>query len=152
MFIKAYNRLMQNQKQVITDCELMRRSLADFEKLDAEIARQLEETEVVAELVKAAVKENASTVQSQEEYLRKYNSLNKRYEDAVIALEKLKSERDLRQQQSKAVSLFIRTLKKNPTVLDTWDNTIWTVMVEKGIVHRDGSVKFVFYNGMAITI
>ena len=152
MFIKAYNRLMQNQKQVIDDCELMRRSLTDFTAIDAEIARQLEETEVVAELVKTAVKENAATAQSQEEYLRKYNSLNKRYEDAVIALEKLKAERDLRQQQSKAMLLFILTLKKNPQVLDNWDDTIWTVMVEKGIVHRDGSVKFVFYNGKEITI
>ena len=152
MFIKAYNRLMQNQKQVITDCELMRRSLADFEKLDAEITRLLEETEVIAEMVKVVVKENASTAQSQEEYLRKYNSLHKRNEDAVIALEKLKSERDLRQQQSKAVSLFIRTLKKNPQVLDTWDDTIWTVMVEKGIVHQDKSITFIFYNGMEITV
>ena len=42
----------------------MRRSLTDFDAIDAEITRLLEETEVVAELVKAAVKENASTAQS----------------------------------------------------------------------------------------
>ena len=143
---------MQNQKQVIEDCELMRRSLTDFDAIDAEIARQLEETEVVAELVKATVKENASTAQSQEEYFKKYNSLNKRYENAVGLLEKLKAERALRQQQDKSISLFVRTLKKNPQVLDNWDDTIWTVMVEKGIVHRDGSVKFVFYNGTEIEV
>ena len=152
MFIKAYNRLMQNHKQVIDDCELMRRSLTDFAAIDAEIARQLEETEVVAELVKAAVKENASTVQSQEDYLRKYNSLSKRYEDAVGVLEKLKAERTTRQQQDKTMSLFIRTLKKNPQVLDNWDDTIWTVMVEKGIVHQGKSITFVFYNGTEITV
>ena len=150
IFIKAYNQLMQNQKQVIEDCELMRRSLTDFTDIDAEIARQLEETEVVAELVKAAVKENASTVQSQEEYLKKYNSLSKRYEDAFGVLENLKAERTLRQQQEKSMSLFIRTLKKQPLILDKWDDTIWTVMVEKGIVHRDGSINFVFYNGTEI--
>ena len=152
MFIKVYNRLMQNQKQVIEDCELMRRSFTEYDALDAEIARQLEETEVVAELVKAAVKENASTAQSQEEYLRKYNSLSKRYEDAVGVLENLKAERTLRQQQDKSMSLFIRTLKKNPQVLNKWDDTIWTVMVERGIVYRNGSVKFVFYNGTEIEV
>ena len=143
---------MEKRPQVIADCELMRRSLTDFNALDAEITRQLEETEVVAEMVKAAVKENASTAQSQDGYLKKYNSLNKRYEDAVSKLEKLKAERTLRQQQDKAMSLFIRTLKKNPLVLDKWDDTIWTVMVEKGIVHRDGHITFVFYNGTEITI
>ena len=107
---------------------------------------------VVAELVKAAVKENASTAQSQEEYLRKYNSLSKRYEDAVGVLENLKAERTLRQQQDKSMSLFIRTLKKNPQVLNNWDDTIWTVMVERGIVYRNGSVKFVFYNGTEIEV
>lgn len=130
----------------------MRRSLTDYAALDTEIARQLEETEVVAELVKAVVKENASTAQSQEEYLKKYDSLNKRYEDAVGALEKLNAERTLRQQQDKAMALFIRTLKKNPLVLEKWDDTIWTVMVEKGIVHRNGHITFVSYNGTEILI
>lgn len=152
MFIKAYNRLMQNLTQVIEDCELMRRSLTDFDALDAEITRQFEETEVVAEMVKAAVQENASTAQSQDKYLKKYNSLNKRYEDAVSKLEKLKAERTLRQQQDKAMSLFIRTLKKSPLVLDKWDGTIWTVMVEKAIVHKNGSIIFVFYNGSEIEV
>ena len=130
----------------------MRRSLTDFDAFDAEITRQFEETEVVAEMVKAAVQENASTAQSQDKYLKKYNSLNKRYEDAVSKLEKLKTERTLRQQQDKAMSLFIRTLKKSPLVLDKWDGTIWTVMVEKAIVHKNGSITFVFYNGSEIEV
>jgi ethanolamine utilization protein EutQ (cupin superfamily) len=103
---------MGNRPQVIADCELMRRSLTDFDALDAEIAHQLEETEIVAEMVKSVVKENASTAQSQDRYLKKYNNLNKRYEDAVSKLEKMKAKRTLRQQQDKAMSLFIRTLKK----------------------------------------
>jgi len=73
LFIKAYNRLMESRSQVIANCELARRSLADIDTLDAGITRQLEETKVVAEMVKAAVKESALTVQSHEEYLKKIN-------------------------------------------------------------------------------
>ena len=50
------------------------------------------------------------------------------------------------------MALFIRTLKKQPVVLDKWDDAIWTVMVEKEIVHRDGRITFVFYNGTEITV
>ncbi len=50
------------------------------------------------------------------------------------------------------MSLFIRTLKRQPVVIDAWDDTIWPVMVEKGIVHRDGSINFVFYNGTEIEV
>ena len=152
MFIQAYNQMMENQIQVIADCELMRRTLTDLGDIDAEISRLGEECEIVAELVRSLVKENSSTTQSQEEYLKKYANLNKRYEDLVCELEKQKEERTSRQQQDKAMLLFIRALKKNPLVLEEWDDTIWTVMVEKGIVGRDGGIRFVFYNGMEIEV
>ena len=84
------------------------------------------------------MKENSSTAQSQEEYLKKYDSLNNRYEDLICELEKQKEERTSRQQKDKAMTLFIRMLKKNPLMLETWDDTIWTVMVEKGVVGRSG--------------
>lgn len=57
----------------------------------------------------------------------------------------------LRQQQDKSMALFIRTLKRQPEVLDAWDETIWTVM-EKGIVHKNGHITFVFYNGTKIEV
>ena len=152
MFIRAYNLLMNNLPQIIADCELMRKSLTDFAALDAEIDRQTEEAEVVAELVRAAVRENASTAQSQEEYMKKYDSLRKRYEEAAAELERLTAEKETRQRQDKGMALFIRTLKRQPEVLDKWNDAIWTVMVEKGIVHRDGQITFVFYNGTEITV
>ena len=47
--------------------------------------------------------------------------------------------------------LHTRMLKRSPLILEEWDDTIWTVMVEKAIVHRDGSITFHFYNGGIIT-
>ncbi len=67
----------------------MRKKLTDFKSLDADIERQFEETQIVAELVKAAVKENAVNAQSQEAYFEKYEALTKRYETAAAELERL---------------------------------------------------------------
>jgi hypothetical protein len=50
------------------------------------------------------------------------------------------------------MALFIRTLKKQPDRIDTWNDTIWTVMVEKAIVHMGGSITFMFYNGKSMNI
>ncbi len=152
MFITAYNQLMQKRSEIVSDCESMRKLLTDFTSLDAEIERQMEETQVVAELVKGAVKENASTAQSQEAYLKKYESLTARYETAAKELERLQVERTRLSQQDKAMSLFIRTLKRQPERMDAWDDTIWMVMVEKGIVHKDGNITFIFYNGTEIRV
>ena len=152
LFIKAYNQMMGNRKQIIEDCEIMRKKLTDFKSLDADIERQLEETQVVAELVKAAVKDNASTAQSQKAYLEKYEVLTQRYETAVAELDRLQNLRSIRSQKDKAMALYIRTLKKQPTVLSEWNDTLWTVMVEKAIVHRNGEITFVFYNGTKVRV
>ncbi len=105
LFIKAYNQMMGNRKQIIEDCEIMRKKLTDFKSLDADIERQFEETQIVAELVKAAVKDNAVTAQSQEAYLKKYEALTKRYETAAAELERLQNLRTLRSQKDKAMAL-----------------------------------------------
>ena len=144
--------MMVNRKQIIEDCELMRKKLTDFKSLDADIERQLEETQIVAELVKAAVKENAATAQSQEAYSKKYEALTKRYGTAAVKLERLQNLRSIRSQKDKAMALYIRTLKKQPTVLSEWNDTLWTVMAEKAIVHRNGEITFVFYNGTKVSV
>ena len=57
-----------------------------------------------------------------------------------------------RERQDRAMALFIRTLKKQPGVLDTWSDTIWTVVVERVLVHKKGGLTFGFYNGSEIRI
>lgn len=152
MFLKAYNRLMGNRKQVIEDCELMRQTLTDFTALDAEIERQTEEVQIIAELVKSAVKENVCTAQSQEIYLKKYNNLSRLF---------------LKSADKKCHSFVLPTAEIvlifqffqfrggcfiQPLLLDEWNDTIWTVMVEKAVIHRDGQITFVFYNGTEIKV
>lgn len=152
LFIKAYNLMMQNRVRIIKEIESWRQKLMDFGTLDADIERQRTETQIVAELVKAAVKENASTVQSQEAYLKKYDALTKRYEVAAAELERLQGLRTSRSQQDKKMALYIRSLKKQPEVMRDWNDTIWTVMIERAIVHRNGEITFVFANGTEIKV
>ena len=152
MFLKAYNRLMQNRKNIIADCEVWRKALTNFVELDAEIARLQEEAQVIAGLAKVAVEKNASTVQSQKEYNTNYESLSQRYETAMEAVAKLQSERADKELKNTQMKVFIRNLKNQPEIIDEWNDTIWMVMVEKVIVHRDGQLTFVFYNGNQIKV
>ncbi len=50
------------------------------------------------------------------------------------------------------MTLYIRTLKKQSNILNEWNDTIGTVMVEKAIIHRKGKMNFVFYNGTEIFV
>ena len=83
MFLQAYNQLIGNRKQIIQACEAIRIMVTDCSALDAEIDALNEELQIVAELVKQCVKENAANRESQDEYEQKYNRLVRRYETAA---------------------------------------------------------------------
>ena len=151
-FLIAYDRLMVNRENVISDCDLMRRTLSNCTELDAEISSLNEEIAVVAELVKACVNENATSAQSQEEYTKKYNGLAGRYDKAAARLGELTAEKDRRSSQDRDIRLFIEALKKQPLVLEEWDERLWVTLIDKATVFRDGRIIFRFKSGSEIGV
>ena len=152
MFLEAYGQFMEKRGQILEDCALIRQSLTDLRDLDTAIAAQVEEAEIAAGLVRTAVKKNASSDESEEAFRGSYEALCKRHEKATQELNRLREERESRVRQAKAMEQFIREVRKNPAILDEWDDTIWTVMVKHAIVHRDGDLTFVFADGTEIRI
>lgn len=151
-FLIAYNRLMESRDSVVSDCELMRTALSDCTALDAEIDRLTEEITVVAELVKACVKENAASAQSQAEYTKKYNALVKRYEKATKRVDELSAERTRKQDRDREIRLFVESLKEQPLVLEEWNERLWVGLLEKATVYHDGRMVFEFKNGTEIEV
>ena len=150
MFLEAYRQFMEKRGQVLEDCALIRQSLTDLRDWDAAIAAQVEEAEIVAGLVRTAVKKNASSDESEEAFRKSYEELCKRHEKATQELNRLREERELRVRQAKGMEQFMREVRNNPAILDVWDDTIWMVMIRHAIVHRDGDLTFVFVNGAEI--
>jgi hypothetical protein len=60
-------------------------------------------------------------------------------------------QKEFRISQDKAMEVFNANLKKQPKVVDEWDEILGALMIEKAVVGRDGSIRFIFYNGMEIT-
>lgn len=151
-FLLAYNQLMQNRDGVIADCTQMRRKVSDCAALDAEIEKLTEEIDIVAEMVKACVKENASSAQSQEEYTKKYSSLVKRYEKTASRLDALSAERARKQDRDRELRLFIEAIKQQPLVLEVWNERLWVGLLEEATVFHDGRMVFQFKNGTEIEV
>lgn len=151
-FLYAYNQLMQNRDGVISDCNQIRNLVSDCTELDAEIDKLTEEIEVLAEMVKACVKENAASVQSQEEYTQKYNALVKRYEKTSARLDALAAEKSRKQDRDRELRLFIESIKKQPLVLEVWSERLWVGLLEKATVFHDGRMVFQFKNGTEIEV
>ena len=151
-FLIAYNRLMADRESVISDCTSIRQVLSDTTALDAELVSLNEEITVVAELVKACVRENASRAQSQEEYAKKYNGLLARYEKATARLAEVTAEKERKRGQDREFRLFIEALRKQPLVLEKWDERLWIAIVDRAMVFREGKIVFKFKSGSEIEV
>jgi DNA invertase Pin-like site-specific DNA recombinase len=151
-FLIAYDRLMSDRDNVIVDCELMRQALPDCSALDTEITELGKEVEIVAGLVDACVKENASYAQSQETYTKKYNALLARYDNAMARLDELATEKERRQNRDREIKVFIEAMKTQPLVLEKWDERLWMALIDRATVRRDGGMVFRLKNGMEIMV
>lgn len=151
-FLVAYNQLMADRESVISDCVLMRQMLSNAAELNAELDSLNAEIMVVSELVKTCVRENASTAQSQEEYAKKYNGLLARYEKVTTRLAEVTAEKERKHDQDRELRLFIEALKKQPLVLEEWDERLWIAILDRATVFRDGRIVFKFKSGREIEV
>lgn len=150
-FLAAYNELMSSRATVIADCELIRQTLCDTTKLDAEMQREHYEMAVASELMKAHVKKNASVAQSQETYAQEAECIEERYSSALEHYTAIETEREKRIRKSKELTAFIAMLKKQPLVVTQWDERLWITLLDRATVQRDGKIIFRFKNGKTIT-
>ena len=69
---EAYNRLLTDKKRYIRACEIIRDTLADTSAIDAELDELLREKEVVEELTKKLLQENAFSADEPDGFQVKY--------------------------------------------------------------------------------
>lgn len=150
LFIEAYNKVMTDVPRIAADCEAMRELLTDTTELDRQIEEKTQESELLANMVRELIYRNASSVKEDDKKQEK--TLCSKFDVLIKEIQSLKEERERRLKKDKAMSLHIRTLKRSRQVLTEWDDTVWTVMVEKAIVHKDKSITFIFYNGSKVRV
>lgn len=151
-FIKAYNQVMVDKTQLVEDTNDLIVLLTDTTELDTLITKTTDELEVISELVNKLVRNNASMLQDQAEYTRKYDELSNRYNTEKETLNKALFDREFKLGQTIKLKTFKANIEEANELITVWSDDLWMLLVESGTVHRDGSVKFKFHNGTEVTI
>ena len=112
----------------------------------------MQELEEVTELSRKYIHSNASQAQDQEAYLKKYNALVARYDKASARVTELDGERLVKLRKADAFNDYIYVLKNAEKKLDGFDDTIWTVALEKAIVNSDKTITFVFRDDAEVRV
>jgi len=151
-FLTAFNSLLANKEALIDDCRLMYDYLTDTEELDRQIISLQNELEVIVNMTRRYVAENATKVQSQTDYGTRYKDLTDRYEKLIAQLQETEQTRQSRLTRSEDLSSYIKTIENRAGELTEFDPRLWLEVIDTATVHHNGSITFRFADGRELTV
>lgn len=149
-FVEAFNSILKNKDEILQGYEAIIKALTDTSKLDKESAKLQGEIEIVTEMLRKCVEENAHSALNQEEYEERYNVLAERYENIKTGLEGINEKRLERRAKQESILFFIKELEQSKGLIKEFDEELWLGTVEKVRVNSEARVTFIFKDGMEI--
>ena len=149
-FVSAYNRLVTEKKEIITNAEIIRKTLCVTDALQEEKGKLEEEMAVLVEMTQNIVAENARVAQDQDEYQKRYDSLVERYDTAKARYDEVVTAISAKEAQSERLANFIKVLKMQDGTISEFDGSLWGSMVEFATVGRDKDITVTFQDGSEI--
>ena len=146
-FLMAYNQMITQRERLLEDCTAMKELLTDTSAIDVELASLQSEQEVVIEMTRKIVAENASVAMQQSDYLEKYTALVDRYESLAEQITDLERKRLDRQSRAQEIDIYMKTLVSQDGELQVFDPRVWLDVIEKVTVYHDGRMVFQFKDG-----
>ena len=125
-------------------------TFCDTTAIDAELDELRREIEIIAELSRKAIYENARTVQNQSDFNERNNGYLDRHRQATERVDELEAMKRNRIAKSKTLDAFIRDIEKRPLALAEWDEALWLTVIDQVTVATDGTMTFQFRNGSEI--
>ena len=151
-FLKAINLLLSDRENLIQDCHLAKGLLCDTTAIDIELAELQNEIEVVTELSRKAIFENARTAVNQAEWNEKNNNYLERHKKATERMDELDAAKRERIGKGKIIDGFIRDIKNCPLAISEFDEKLWLATIDHVSVCHNSNMAFMFKNGTEITV
>ena len=149
-FIAVMNKLLPSKEPLLEDCRVMQETLTDCTKIDAQLGDLMAELEVVTELTRKCIAENAASAIDQVEYEKRYNALNARYDTARGKIEALEAKKAARTGEADRIGAFMFEILELDEPLDTFDERLWLAVIDHATVFPDGRMVFTLTNGTEI--
>ena len=151
-FLAAFNQRIDDRDAIFAAYDEVLAALTDTTALDAEAAALGQEQEVVTELIRKGVEENARAALDQADYTARRDALLARYDAATARLAELDAERNSRRRKQANITRFLKILKKQEALVTEFDEELWYITVDKVLVHADGRLSVVFKDGAAVDV
>ncbi|EYE87376.1 hypothetical protein Q428_13620 [Fervidicella metallireducens AeB] len=142
--------MIENKEEILRGYEDIIQTLTDTSKLDMESIKLQNELEIVTEMIRNCVEENAHKALNQTEYEEKYKALVEKYESIKKGLERINDKRFEQSAKKENILEFIKELKQREDLITDFDEELWLGTVDKVVMNVDGKISFVFKDGMEV--
>lgn len=108
-FVEAFNSLIENKEEILDGYEGIIQALTGTTKLDKERSKLQSKLEIITEMLRKFVEENAHTALTQTEYEERYKILAEKYESIKKGLEEIDEKRLERSAKQENIMSFINS-------------------------------------------
>lgn len=130
--------------------KLICKVVSDTSELEAECKKYADEMSLVADMVEAAMLENARVALDQNEYRRRNDELATRFEEAKKKYNELSEQIAEREIRGQNLRHFQETLEALKGTITEFDGALWGALVDYITVYEDGSRTVTFRDGTTI--
>ena len=147
IFLDFVNSLIQDRAEITGGLKEALMAITDNTALEKERATLQDECEVVMELMRKMVQENARSAQDQADYNAKYGSMSERYEKASTRLAEVDDVIAARNAKRSELNGFLKLLDSRDQLLTEFDESLWLGLVYQVKVVSEIELTFVFKDG-----
>ena len=125
----------------------MMKIVCNTDELDKELGDCIAELNIIADQMQSAISENSRVALNQNEYEERYSELTERYNTIKARYDELTELIDGKKAQRELFKGFIQNLEKQGTLIEEFDEGLWSNLVQEVIVKARDDIRFIFKNG-----
>lgn len=150
VFIKAFNILVSDKKEIIENTRLMMKTVCDTSELEREQENAIADLNIIAGQMQKAISENSTKAISQNDYEKAYKVLSEKYAAVKEKYDETSEEIEKKESQKILFKAFIKNLESNTKLIEEFDEELWCSLVQEVVVKTKEQIIIVFKNGMEI--
>lgn len=147
LFVQAMNSFIKDRNSIMATYKEIIQSLTDNKALETEEDKLQEESDIIYEMMRKMVEENAQKAFDQSEYQLRYDSLAAKYSHINDRLSEVTKTIDKRNVKQKELERFINILKKQDDILTEFNEELWNSIVHQLVIHSATEFTFIFKDG-----
>jgi len=151
-FITAINQILAVKDDYFAEYETVVTELTNTDALDSETEKLNAVSVETYNSLKSAMDENARQALNQDNYERRFGTLNDKYEEQLRRLTELSKKRQSILARRERLNIFLAELREQDGLLIEFDEALFRATVDRYTVHSEREVAVLFRDGTEITV